>query len=43
MNAMNSFARPEAVKPTAFSGADIADDMVNATIPAKSVVVLAVK
>lgn len=43
MNAMNSFDRPEAVKPTLFSAAFVEDEIVNATIPAKSVVVLAVK
>ena len=40
MNAHNTFAAPEAVKPAAFSGAKFAHGQLTLTLPAKSVVVL---
>jgi alpha-N-arabinofuranosidase len=43
MNAMNTFEAPQTVKPERLSGASIENDIVNVTLPAKSVVVLAVK
>jgi len=42
MNAMNTFEKPEAIKPAVLSGAAVDHDMVTAVIPAKSVVVLTV-
>jgi alpha-N-arabinofuranosidase len=40
MTALNSFDAPEAVTPRAFDGATIAGDVLNVTLPAKSVVML---
>ena len=40
MNAMNSFAHPDALVPTAFKGAKIDGGTLRAELPAKSVVVL---
>ena len=40
MNAHNTFAAPEAVKPAAFTGAKLAGESLSVTLPAKSVVVL---
>ena len=40
MNAHNTFAAPEAVKPAAFTGAKFAAGQLTLTLPAKSVVVL---
>lgn len=38
----NTFENPEVVKPAALTGAKVDDSLVTATIPAKSVVILAV-
>ncbi|AUN33213.1 alpha-N-arabinofuranosidase [Niveispirillum cyanobacteriorum] len=43
MNAHNSFAQPDAVKPVAFTGAALNGTTLSVTLPAKSVVVLVVK
>ena len=43
MNAMNTFESPESVMPKRLSGAGIENDIVNVTLPAKSVVVLTIK
>ncbi len=43
MNAMNTFEDPETVKPRVFTGAHAQEGTISAVIPAKSVVVLAVK
>jgi alpha-L-arabinofuranosidase len=43
MNAMNTFDRPDAVKPTRFNGYKIQASQVNLSIPPKSVVVLEIK
>ena len=43
MNAFNTFDRPDAVKPAPFRGASIRDGMLNVDLPAKAVVVLAVR
>jgi alpha-N-arabinofuranosidase len=43
MNAHNTFENPDVIKPAEFSGAQIKDDKIVATIPSKSVVVLAVE
>jgi alpha-N-arabinofuranosidase len=40
MNAMNTFANPNAIKPATFSGYQIQDSQVSLSIPPKSVVVL---
>jgi alpha-N-arabinofuranosidase len=40
MDARNSFETPDAVHPTAFTGASLAGNTVSLTLPAKSVVVL---
>jgi alpha-N-arabinofuranosidase len=40
INAHNSFDAPEAVKPTAFNGAQLGGDTLTVTLPPKSVVVL---
>jgi alpha-N-arabinofuranosidase len=40
MDAHNTFAAPEVVKPAAFTGASLAGGKLNVTLPAKSVVVL---
>ncbi|HYC70921.1 MAG TPA: alpha-N-arabinofuranosidase [Opitutaceae bacterium] len=40
MNAHNTFAAPQTVKPVPFSGAKLAGDRLTLTLPAKSVVVL---
>jgi alpha-N-arabinofuranosidase len=40
MNAHNTFAAPEAVKPAAFTGAKFANGQLTLTLPAKSVIVL---
>ncbi|HEU4960786.1 MAG TPA: alpha-N-arabinofuranosidase [Sphingomonas sp.] len=39
----NDFDHPDVVKPAAFSGASVAGDTLTVTLPAKSIVVLAVK
>jgi len=43
MQAHNTFAQPQAVVPTALDGARLIDGGVVATLPAKSVVVLAIE
>ena len=43
VNAMNSFDRPETVKPAPFSGYKLEGSKLNLTIPSKSVVVLELK
>jgi alpha-N-arabinofuranosidase len=40
IDAHNTFAAPDAVKPVAFSGATLKGDTLRITLPAKSVVVL---
>ena len=40
MNAHNTFEQPNAVKPTAFNGAQLSGDSLKVTLPSKSVVVL---
>jgi len=40
MDARNTFDAPDAVHPTAFTGASLAGGTLTATLPAKSVVVL---
>lgn len=40
MNAHNTFAAPETVKPAAFTGATLAGDTLTVSLPAKSVVIL---
>ena len=40
MNAHNTFAQPNAVRPSEFNGAQLQNDGIAATLPAKSVVVL---
>ncbi len=40
MNAHNTFAAPEAVKPAAFTGAKFVNGQLTLTLPAKSVIVL---
>jgi alpha-N-arabinofuranosidase len=42
-NAHNTFAAPDAVQPAAFSGAAVKGDTLEVKLPAKSVVVLALK
>jgi alpha-N-arabinofuranosidase len=43
MNAHNTFDAPDAVKPVAFDGASLKGDTLEVRLPAKSVVVLALK
>ena len=43
MNAHNTFEAKDAVQPTAFSGATLKGDTLEVRLPAKSVVVLALK
>lgn len=43
MNAHNTFEKPDAVKPVEFKGMEVKDGKILATIPSKSVVVLAVE
>ena len=43
MDAHNTFAQPDAVKPTRFDGAQIAADTLKVTLPPKSVVILELK
>jgi len=43
MNAHNTFAAPDTVKPAAFGGATIRGDTLEVALPAKSVVVLTLK
>ncbi len=43
MNAHNTFEKADAVKPAEFKGAEIKDGKILATIPAKSVIVLAIE
>jgi alpha-N-arabinofuranosidase len=40
MNAINTFERPDAVKPTSFAGAKVKGDELTVELPSKSVVVL---
>ncbi len=40
MNAMNTFEKPESVKPAAFNGFNYKDGVITITMPSKSVVVL---
>jgi alpha-N-arabinofuranosidase len=40
MNAMNTFDRPNTVRPAPFTGYKLAGEQLNLTIPSKSVVVL---
>jgi alpha-L-arabinofuranosidase len=43
MNAHNTFAAPDAVKPATFDGASIKGDGLEVKLPAKSVVILTLK
>ena len=43
MNAMNTFENPDALKPEAFTGYEAKDSTITVHMPAKSVIVLAVK
>ena len=43
MDAHNTFEAPNAVQPAAFGGATVKGDMLEVKLPAKSVVVLALK
>jgi alpha-N-arabinofuranosidase len=43
INAHNTFAQPEAVKPAPFSGASVTPTGLTVTLPPKSVVALAVR
>ncbi len=43
MDSHNSFAAPNAVQPAAFTGATVADGKLTVTLPAKSIVVLALQ
>ena len=43
MNAHNTFEAPDAVQPAAFSGAALKGDTLEVRLPAKSVVVLALR
>jgi len=43
MNAHNTFEKPDAVRPSEFKGMEVKDGKILATIPSKSVVVLAVE
>ena len=43
IDAHNTFEAPNAVQPTAFSGAAVKGDTLEVRVPAKSVVVLALK
>jgi alpha-N-arabinofuranosidase len=43
MNAHNTFEAPDAVRPAAFNGASLSGDTLEVKLPAKSVVVLALK
>jgi alpha-N-arabinofuranosidase len=43
MNALNSFDHPDTVKPAAFNGASLKGDVLTVRLPAKAVVVLALK
>jgi alpha-N-arabinofuranosidase len=43
INAHNTFAAPDLVKPAAFDGATIKGDSLEVRLPAKSVVILALK
>ncbi|MGH8025913.1 MAG: alpha-N-arabinofuranosidase, partial [Pseudoxanthomonas sp.] len=43
MNTVNSFDRPDAVRPVEFAGATLKGELLNAVLPAKSIVVLSLK
>ncbi len=43
MNAINTFEKPEAVRPSRFEDARIDGDLISVSLPAKSVVVLAIR
>ena len=43
MNAHNTFAAPDAVKPAPFDGASIKGDSLEVKVPAKAVVILTLK
>jgi alpha-N-arabinofuranosidase len=43
MNAINSFDRPEAVKPATFTGVRTQGDSIALSLPSKSVVVLEIR
>ncbi len=43
VNAINTFEKPETVKPSRFEGARIDGDLISVSLPAKSVVVLAMR
>jgi alpha-N-arabinofuranosidase len=43
INAHNTFAAPDAVKPATFDGATLKGDVLDIRLPAKSVVVLTLK
>jgi len=43
INSINTFEKPDTVKPASFSGAKLKDGQVNVTLPGKSVVVLEVR
>jgi alpha-N-arabinofuranosidase len=43
MNAHNTFAAPDAVKPVPFDGASIKGDSLEVKLPAKSVVILTLR
>ena len=40
MNAMNTFEKPESLRPVAFNGFNYKDGVITITLPSKSVVVL---
>ena len=40
LDAHNTFAQPDAVKPSAFNGAQLSGESLKVTLPAKSVVIL---
>jgi len=43
INSVNSFDHPDVVVPTAFTGASLVGQVLTATLPAKSVVVLSLR
>ena len=43
INAHNTFDKPQAIKPAVFTGAKLKADKLTVTLPAKSVVLLAVE
>jgi alpha-L-arabinofuranosidase len=43
LDAHNTFSAPERVKPSAFDGAEVTDGKLRATVPPRSVAVLALE